>query len=126
MHKFSLAAVTIGLLLAFSADAQAPPSPTTADGTPTRVRGTIEKVDGQTLTVNSRDGQQVTIGLQPNFTVLGVAKRNLGHIKEGDYVASTSVKGTDGHLHALEIHIFPKQCAGLGKVSVRPIWRRTA
>ena len=113
MRKFSLVAITIGILLAVPAAAQAPPSP--ADGTPTRIRGTIEKFDGETLTVQSRDGQQVTIGLAPNFTVVGVAKRSLGDIKAGDYVASTSVKGTDGSLHALEIHIFPEAMRGVGE-----------
>jgi hypothetical protein len=67
------------------------------------------------LTVQSREGQQVTIGLAPDFTVLGVAKKSLGDIKAGDYVASTSVKGTDGNLHALEIHIFPEAMRGTGE-----------
>jgi hypothetical protein len=115
MRKFSMAAVTTGIFLAFSAAAQAPPSPAASDVTPTRVRGTIEKVDGPTLTVQSRDGRQVTIGLASNFTVLGVAKRSLADIKAGDYVASTSVKGADGHLHALEIRIFPEAMRGVGE-----------
>jgi hypothetical protein len=113
MRKFLLA-VTIGLLLAFPAAAQGP-SPAASDNTPTRIRGTIEKLDGHALTVQSREGQQVTIGLAPDFTVLGVAKRSLGDIKAGDYVASTSVKGTDGKLHALEIHIFPEAMRGVGE-----------
>ncbi len=57
----------------------------------------------------------MTIGLAANFTVVGVAKRSLGDIKTGDYVASTSVKGTDGKLHALEIHIFPEPMRGVGE-----------
>jgi hypothetical protein len=32
-------------------------------GTPTRIRGTVEKLDGQALTVKSREGQPVTIAL---------------------------------------------------------------
>jgi hypothetical protein len=113
MRKFSLV-VMIGVLLALPAAAQAPAAPAAPD-TQTRVRGTIEKFDGETLTVQSREGQQVTIGLAPNFTVVGVAKRSLGDIKAGDYVASTSVKGTDGNLHALEIHIFPEAMRGTGE-----------
>jgi hypothetical protein len=57
----------------------------------------------------------VTIGLAPNFTVLGVAKRSLSDIKAGDYVASTSAKGADGKLHAIEIHIFPEEMRGVGE-----------
>ena len=114
MRKFSLVAVTIGVLFALPAAAQVPPAPAAPDA-PTRVRGTIEKFDGETLTVKSREGPQVTIGLAPNFTVVGLAKRSLAAIKAGDYVASTSVKGTDGNLHALEIHIFPEAMRGTGE-----------
>ena len=114
MRKFSLVAVTIGVLFALPAAAQVPPAPAAPDA-PTRVRGTIEKFDGETLTVKSREGPQVTIGLAPNFTVVGVAKRSLGDIKAGDYVASISVKGTDGNLHSLEIHIFPEAMRGTGE-----------
>lgn len=72
----------------------------------TRVRGTVEKLDGQTLIVKSRTGGDATIALAPNFIVRGVAKRSLSDIKPGDFVASTSVKGKDGKLHAVEVHIF--------------------
>src|SRR6516165_10528767 len=111
MRKFSLVAVMIGLLFALPAAAPAPAAPDAQ----TRVRGTIEKFDGESLTVKSREGPPVTIGLAPNFTVVGGAKRSLGDIKAGDYVASTSVKGTDGNLHALEIHIFPEAMRGTGE-----------
>jgi hypothetical protein len=114
MRKFSLPAMAMGMLLAFSATAQLPPQGT-SDAAPTRVRGTVEKLDGQTLLIKSRDGKAVTIGLAPNFTVLGVAKRSLSDIKAGDYVASTSAKGADGKLHAIEIHIFPEEMRGVGE-----------
>ncbi|ANY85025.1 hypothetical protein BB934_43200 (plasmid) [Microvirga ossetica] len=42
-----------------------------------------------------------------NFTVTGLVKRSLADIKAGDYIASTSVRGPDGHLRALEIHFLP-------------------
>ena len=42
-----------------------------------------------------------------NFMVTGVVRRNLTGIKAGDYIASTSVRGPDGHLRALEIHFLP-------------------
>jgi hypothetical protein len=115
MRRSLLFGVSVALLLSVPAAAQAPPSPPASDGTSTRVRGAIENVDGRTLTVQSRDGQQVTIGLASDLVVVGVAKRSLSDIKAGDYVASTSVKGTDGNLHALEIHIFPEAMRGIGE-----------
>jgi hypothetical protein len=114
MHKILSAVIALGILLAVPAAAQAP-SQGASEGTRTRIRGTVEKLDGQTLMVKSRDGQQLTIALAPDFTVQGVAKRSLTDIKAGDYVASTSVKGTDGKLHAVEIHIFPEAMRGVAE-----------
>ena len=97
-------------LLALPAAAQDAP-----EGTPTRIRGTVEKLDGQTLTVKSRDGQQLTIALAPNVTVAYLVKKSLADIKAGDFVASTSTKGTDGKNHAVELRIFPEAMRGLGE-----------
>ena len=103
MRVLSLLATMLLGLAALPAFAQAP-----AEGTPTPVRGTVEKLDGQSLTVKPKEGPAVTITLAANFTVSGVAKRSLADIKPGDYVANTSIKGTDGQLHVVEIHIFPE------------------
>jgi len=100
------AAVLLGLIAA-PALAQAPPAQN-PEGTPISVRGTVEKLDGQSLSVKAKDGALLTVTLAPNFTVSGVAKRSLGDIKPGDYVATNSIKGTDGKLHAIEMHIFPE------------------
>ena len=103
MRVLSLLAAMLFSLAALPAFAQAPP-----DGTPMVVRGTVEKLDGQSLTVKPKEGPPVTIALAANFTVAGVAKRSLADIKPGDYVANTSIKGSDGQLHVVEIHIFPE------------------
>jgi hypothetical protein len=107
MWSKSLFAGAFLVLLALPAAAQ-----NTPEGTRTFVRGTVEKLDGQILAVKSREGLELVIALAPNFTVSGVAKRSLADIKEGDYVASTSVKGTDGKLRAIEVHIFPEAMRG--------------
>jgi hypothetical protein len=99
-------AVFVTALIGFAATpagAQNPPA-----GPPTPIRGTIEKLDGHMLSVKTREGPVATVVLADNFNVNGVAKRNLADIKAGDYVASTSVKGPDEQLHAVEIHIFPE------------------
>jgi len=87
----------------------------TPEGTPTRIRGTVEKLDGQILAVKSRDGQQLTIALAPNFTVSAVVKKSLADIKAGDYVGAAWTKGTDGKLHAIEVLIFPEALRGAGE-----------
>jgi len=96
--------------LALPAFAQNPPA-----GPPTRVRGMVEKLDGQNLTVKSREGQQVTIALAPNLTIAYLVKKSLADIKGGDFVATTSTKGTDGKNHSVELRIFPEAMRGVGE-----------
>src|SRR5712691_4185003 len=79
MRRFAIAAALM-ILAVGPALAQAPPA-----GTQLRIRGTVDKLDGQTLTVKSREGPVLTIGLAANFTVLGVEKKRLADIKAGDY-----------------------------------------
>jgi len=107
--KFMLAGALIAMLALPAAAQNAP------EGTPTRVRGTVEKLDGQNLTVKSRDGQQLTIALAPNFTVRYLVKKSLADVKSGDFVATTSTKGTDGKNHSVELRIFPEAMRGLGE-----------
>src|SRR5882762_2666051 len=86
--------IAIAALIALSvgpALAQTPPA-----GTPTRIRGTVDKLDGQNLMVKSRDGQTLTIELAANVAVITLVNKSVADIKAGDYVASTGVKGTDG------------------------------
>jgi len=84
-------------------------------GTPTRIRGTVDKLDGQNLTVKSREGSELTIALAPNFTVRYLLKKSLADVKSGDFVATTSMKGTDGKNHSVELRIFPEAMRGLGE-----------
>ena len=86
-----------------------------AQNAPTRIRGTVEKLDGQTLMVKARDGQSLSIALAPNFTVRAVVAKTVADIKPGDFVASTSVKGPDGKLRAIEVHILPESLRGVAR-----------
>lgn len=102
-----------GLLLLISVPAAAQTKPPV--GTPAQVRGTVEKLDGQVLTVKTREGPTVSITLAPELKVSTLVKAKLSDIKAGDYVASTGVKGTDGKLHAVEVRIFPASARGAGE-----------
>ncbi len=77
-------------------------------GTPVRIRGTVDKLDGRNLTVKSRDGQVLTVALASDAAVVTLVKKSLADIKPGDFLASTGVKGKDGKIHAIEVRIFPK------------------
>jgi hypothetical protein len=74
---------------------------------PTRIRGTVDKIDGHLLSVKQRDGQIATIMLAPKVTIQYLVKRSLADIKPGDFVASTGIRGKDGKIHAIEARIFP-------------------
>ena len=108
MRKIAIAALIA--LAVGPALAQTPPA-----GTPTRIRGTVDKLDGQNLIVKSRDGQTLTIELAANVAVITLVKKSIADIKAGDYVASTGVKGTDGKIHAVEVRIFPEAARGTGE-----------
>ena len=103
MRKIALAAALI-ILAVGPALAQTPPP----DGTPVRIRGTVEKLDAQILTVKSRDGQALTIALAPDAEILVLVKKTIDDIKPGDFVASAGVKDKDGNIHAIEARILPK------------------
>lgn len=103
MRKIALAAALIGLFT-MPGLAQTP----APEGTPTRVRGTVESLDGQKLTVKSRDGQSVSVALAPDVEVLALVKKTVGDVKPGDFVASVGIKDKDGKINAVEVRILPK------------------
>jgi hypothetical protein len=111
MRPFSLFVVALAGLIAVPALAQTP-APQTP---PVRVRGTVEKLDGNKLTVKSRDGQSVDIVLADNVAIVYLVKKSMADIKSGDYLASTGIKGTDGKIHAIEVRIFPEAMRGAGE-----------
>jgi hypothetical protein len=107
MIRKSAIAAALTALFVLPALAQTPPA-----GTPTRIRGTVEKLDGKTLIVKTREGPTSEIALADNFSVSALAKKTAADVKNNDYVASTGVKGTDGKLHCVELRIFPDALRG--------------
>jgi hypothetical protein len=79
-----------------------------------RVRGTIEKVDGNTLLVKGPDGAPVTLMLADNAVVVGVVKATVADIKEGSYIGSGALPQPDGTQKAVEVHIFAESQRGTG------------
>ncbi len=96
MKRFALLLL---LLVATAALAQAP----------TRVRGTITSVDGDVLSVKSREGKDLKIQLAPDAQVALTKKASAADFKPGAYVGVTSVKGPDGRLVALRVHALGPQ-----------------
>ena len=76
---------------------------------PVKVRGTIVSLDGDVLTVKSKDGAEKKVELAKDVQVAVAKKTTLSEIKAGTLVGSTAVKGPDGKLVAREVHTIPPQ-----------------
>jgi hypothetical protein len=90
--------------------AQTPPA-----GPPTRIRGTIASVEGNKMTVNSRDGKKLEVTLNDGFTVASVTKVELSAIKETDFIGTATRTGADGKMTAIEVLVFPEAMRGTGE-----------
>src|SRR5881275_2634919 len=99
-------AVSLGLAALFATEAWAQQPPTV------RIRGTIEAVDGPTLSIKSRDGSDVKVRVTDNVAVFGVTKTSLSEIKEGSYIGVTAMPEPDGTQKAIAVHIFPENQRG--------------
>jgi hypothetical protein len=73
---------------------------------PVRVRGEITKVEGNTLTVKSREGQDLTVKLAEPPRIAAMEKSSLADIKEGSFIGVSAMPQPDGTQKAYAIHIF--------------------
>ena len=80
-----------------------------------RMRGTIEKADGNVLSLKSSDGAEVKLTLTENATIVAVVKASMADVKEGTFLGSAAIPQPDGNQKALEVHIFPEQMRGTGE-----------
>lgn len=105
-----LIAVAMVVVSTYSAFAQRAP-------VPTRVRGTIEAVNGDTMQVKSRTGEDVKLHIAPDVNVSGITRISLADIKPGSFIGATTVPGPDGSQNAVEVHVFPESMRGTGEGS---------
>jgi hypothetical protein len=85
-----------------------------AQEAPVRIRGTIERVDGDVYIVKARTGDELKVKLAENATVVALIKATLADIKQGSYVGVSGLPQPDGTQKALEVHIFPETMRGVG------------
>jgi hypothetical protein len=105
-----LAAIAVVVASSLYAIAQQPPSPS-------RLRGTIEAVDGEMLAVKSRGGEDFKLRMTGDMRVVGIVKISLSDIKVGSFIGTTTVPGPDGSQNAVEVHVFPENMRGTGEGS---------
>ena len=104
---FAVAMIAASSLYAI---AQQPPSPS-------RLRGTIEGVEGDVLDVKSRGGEEYKLHMASDMRVVGITKISLSDIKVGSFIGTTTVPGSDGSQNAVEVHVFPEDMRGTGEGS---------
>jgi hypothetical protein len=103
------------LLLAFTGVALAGPLPALAQGTPRRIRGTIDGLSGRDLTVTTREGQKVTVHLPDNIGVSALRRVELSSVTPGTFIGTAAEPGPDGVWRALEVLVFPESMRGTGE-----------
>ena len=94
MNRFALLALVVFSSLALAQ-------------TPARVRGTITAIDGDVLSVKSREGKDLKVHLAQNVGVTTAKAATLEQLK-GKFVGVTAVQ-KDGRMTALEVHAIPPQ-----------------
>ena len=98
MKKLALFAISMLMLASLSAQAQN-----------MRVRGTVTSLDGDVLSVKTREGKDVKVQLASDAQVVTTKKVSADEFKPGSYVGVTSVKGPDGRLLAKRVHALGPQ-----------------
>jgi hypothetical protein len=78
-----------------------------------RVRGEITKVEGNTLSVKSRTGENLTVKLAEPMRVSAMVKSSLADIKEGTFIGVSAMPQPDGTQKAYGIHIFLESQKGV-------------
>jgi hypothetical protein len=104
MTRALLASFAIISVLASTAWAQQPPT--------VRIRGTIDGVDGKTMSIKAREGNDVKVNMTDDISVIGIAKTSLSEIKPGSYIGVSALPQPDGSQKAFAIHIFPEAMRG--------------
>ena len=79
-----------------------------------RVRGTIERVEGDTYIVKARNGDELKIKLAEKAGISAVVAATLADIKPGTYVGIAGMPQADGSQRALEVLLFPEAMRGAG------------
>jgi len=90
-----------------------------------RLRGTIEKVDGNKYMIKTTNGAPATLTLTNNAVIVGAYKGSVADIKQGSYIGSGALPQPDGTQKAVEVHIFAESQRGTGD-GHRPNWDGSA
>src|ERR1017187_1822936 len=73
---------------------------------PGRIRGQIEKVDGDMLVLKTREGAMLNVKVADDARVAALVKASLADIKKDSFIGVAGMPQPDGGVQAFSIHIF--------------------
>ncbi len=82
---------------------------------PRVIRGAIVSVDGATVAVRTRAGEQIKLHLKDDQQITAVVPAALADVKPGVFVGIAAMPGDGGALTAMEVHIFLEAQRGSGE-----------
>ena len=81
----------------------------------TRLRGQIDAVDSQTITMTTREGKVLKLALTKDTAYSYVKAMQMSDIKSGSFIGAAGKPGKDGAIEALEVVVFPEERRGTGE-----------
>jgi hypothetical protein len=82
---------------------------------PIRLRGVIEQVDAQSITIKERRGEIIKIAMPPNLNITEVYPIKMSDIQENSFIGTATLTSSSGRLEALEVLVFPEAMRGNGE-----------
>ena len=86
------------------------------------IRGTIDKIEGSTISLKQAAGPELTLKLADNAKVFGVKAATIADVKPGDFIGVGAMPQPDGSQKAIQVTIFAELQRGTGE-GFRP-WDR--
>lgn len=97
----------LGTMAVLGAALLAGPAALAQPAAPTRLRGTIASLDGDVLTVNTREGGRASVTLSEPLTVVALRRVQLSDITAGTSVGVVAEPGPEDTLKAVAITVLP-------------------
>jgi Domain of unknown function (DUF5666) len=85
------------------------------DSYPIRLRGKVDTISGNSLSLTLRSGDKTSLQLPAGTRFVWLTESHLNEIQKGSYVGTAAVSQPDGTLKALEVQVFPASMRGVGE-----------
>ncbi|MGA8820129.1 MAG: hypothetical protein WB624_22810 [Xanthobacteraceae bacterium] len=82
---------------------------------PQITRGTIDKVDGATISLKPAAGPELTVKVADNAKIFGVKAGTIADVKPGEFIGVGAMPQPDGSQKAIQVTIFAESQRGTGE-----------